>query len=343
MALLAAAKAKYPNMVLDESEKTLALQAAADTNTSGDIGSLTPTQREAALQEALNNKLINQLSLQEKNTILANAASDLNKSITVSTSLVSEADQNRALLDAVKAKHPELSTPAKITADDARTAIAGTAHDGTGGLLATEGTALNKAANIADLQAVAQAGTTFVGDSGDVHRPIGTALNIKGGATGDLSNGNIGVVSNGTDTLEIKLAKDIQGINSITLNPGSNGQSVTIDQNGLDNGGNRIRNVAPGVESSDAATVGQLKDVEGRLSNRIDGVAATAAAMASLPQAYIPGKSMVAVSSGVHRSQQAVAIGVSRISDNGKVILKLNAGHNTNGDTSFGAGVGIQF
>ncbi|WP_156540681.1 YadA-like family protein [Gallibacterium genomosp. 3] len=251
---------------------------------------------------------------------------------------------------------------APVSQDQARTLIAGNAKDGNGGLLIQSGTALNTAANLADLQAVAQAGTTFVDDNGtEIHRPVGTALNIKGGASGELSENNIGVIAVGGDTLHIKLAKDIQGINSITFNEGDNGQSVKIDQNGLNNGGNRIRNVAPGIESSDAATVGQLKDVEnkvngvanttaamvrdveGRLSDKINGVAATSAAIASLPQSYIPGKSMISVGTGVHHSQQAVAIGVSRVSDNGKIVIKLNASHNTMGNTTFGAGAGFLF
>ncbi|OBX12008.1 YadA family autotransporter adhesin, partial [Gallibacterium genomosp. 3] len=119
----------------------------------------------------------------------------------------------------------------------------------------------------------------------------------------------------------------------------------------------RITNVAAGSAPTDAVNVsqlyglgsdmskqlGRLNQRVGKLARDLEGVGATSAAMASLPQAYIPGKSLVAVSVGSHKSAQAVAIGVSRISDNGKIILKLNAGHNTVGDTSVGAGVGFQF
>lgn len=119
----------------------------------------------------------------------------------------------------------------------------------------------------------------------------------------------------------------------------------------------RITNVAAGSAPTDAVNVsqlyglgadmskqlGRLNQRVGKLARDLEGVGATSAAMASLPQAYIPGKSLVAVSVGSHKSAQAVAVGVSRISDNGKIILKLNAGHNTVGDTSVGAGVGFQF
>ncbi|MFC0322160.1 YadA-like family protein [Gallibacterium melopsittaci] len=119
----------------------------------------------------------------------------------------------------------------------------------------------------------------------------------------------------------------------------------------------RITNVAAGSAPTDAVNVSQIQNL-GRdftkqinnlnnrvnnLSRDIDGVAATAGAMASLPQAYIPGKSLVAVGAGAHKSQQAIAVGISRISDNGKIILKLNAAHSTTGDSTVGVGAGFQF
>src|SRR5699024_10638202 len=63
---------------------------------------------------------------------------------------------------------------------------------------------------LADNIATTDDGLTFAGDSGtDVDRTLGETLNIKGSATGDLTSGNIGVVADGGDTLNIKLAKDI--------------------------------------------------------------------------------------------------------------------------------------
>ncbi|WP_066104138.1 YadA C-terminal domain-containing protein [Gallibacterium salpingitidis] len=255
---------------------------------------------------------------------------------------------------------------APVSQDKAREVVAGSNKDGNGGLLAKSGTKMNTAANLSDLQAVAQAGTTFVDDQGnEIHRPLGTALNIRGGATGELSSNNIGVVKAADDTLEIKLAKELKGLtsaqfiddngnttvvngNGITITNSNNPQQqVSVTSSGLNNGGNRITNVAPGVADTDAVNLGQMKQALGGqmkdLSEDIDGVAATAGAMSGLPQAYIPGKSMVAIGTGAHRSQQAVAIGISRVSDNGKIVLKLNAGHNTAGNTTVGAGVGFQF
>lgn len=119
----------------------------------------------------------------------------------------------------------------------------------------------------------------------------------------------------------------------------------------------RITNVAAGSAPTDAVNVSQLeaskyetnkkinrlaRDID-KLDKRIDGVAASAAAMANLPQPTAPGKSMVSLGVGSHRSQQAIAIGVSRISDNGKIVIKASATQNTNGNATVGAGIGFQW
>lgn len=70
---------------------------------------------------------------------------------------------------------------------------------------------------------------------------------------------------------------------------------------------------------------------------------AGANAAAALPQVYKPGKSMVAASAGTFKGQNALAVGYSRASDNGKVILKLQGNANTSGDVGAGVGVGYQW
>ncbi|WAX70580.1 YadA-like family protein [Gallibacterium anatis] len=112
----------------------------------------------------------------------------------------------------------------------------------------------------------------------------------------------------------------------------------------------RLTNVAAGAADTDAVNVSQLKGVASNinqqlnnLSQNISGVAASSAAMANLPQAYLPGKSMVAVSTGYHKGQSAIALGVSRVADNGKLIIKASASHNTQNDFTGGIGVGYQW
>ncbi|EMB3570508.1 YadA-like family protein [Escherichia coli] len=132
----------------------------------------------------------------------------------------------------------------------------------------------------------------------------------------------------------------------------------------------QLQSVAPGVlsaNSTDAVNGSQLhatnRQVAGntqaintlgnkfsQLSYRVEelnrdirGVGASAAAMSGIPQAYLPGKSLMGLGVGGYGGESAIAIGVSRISDNGKVIMKLNAGQNTRGNFSVGAGVGWQW
>lgn len=76
---------------------------------------------------------------------------------------------------------------------------------------------LSKAATLQDIKTVVLAGLDFAGDSGDlVHRNLSETLKLTGGVTdtAKLTDNNIGVVANGTDTLTIKLAKDVKGLNS---------------------------------------------------------------------------------------------------------------------------------
>ena len=122
----------------------------------------------------------------------------------------------------------------------------------------------------------------------------------------------------------------------------------------------QIQNVAPGViseTSTDAVNGSQLHSVIKNLNNSNDyldrkvnkhskqaraGIAGANAA-AALPQAYTQGKAMVAAAAGTFKGQNALAVGYSRISDNGKVILKLQGNANTSGDVGAGVGVGYQW
>ncbi|MFU2091747.1 YadA-like family protein [Gallibacterium anatis] len=231
-----------------------------------------------------------------------------------------------------------------------------------------EGVQDTDAVNVKQLTDATEKPLTFNGDAGSSSAKLGETVAIKGGAnSADLTDNNIGVIANSsTKTLNVKLSKKLKGLESAefvdnngnTTNitgdgvhiSGGNGSNVSLTSQGLNNGGNRITNVAPGVEATDAVNVSQLNQVGAALHNRINNVAkgayggvASAGAMASLPQAYLPGKSMVAAGASHYRGESAVALGASRISDNGKIILKLNASHNTSGNTMVGAGVGYQF
>ena len=147
-------------------------------------------------------------------------------------------------------------------------------------------------------------------------------------------------------------------VNATTVNADSiaiNNGGPVINNQGINMNDNRITNVAPGVDGSDAVNVDQLMNVGNHLQNQINdnrhqirrdrnranaGIAA-AMATAGLPQAYLPGKSMVAVAGGVWRGESGVAIGVSTVSENGKWILKGSA--NTSGRGGAGGTIGAGY
>ncbi|PWK85843.1 YadA-like family protein [Fulvimonas soli] len=126
-----------------------------------------------------------------------------------------------------------------------------------------------------------------------------------------------------------------------------------------------IHNVTAGTADTDAVNVGQLhagmQDAVnwanaytdqrlGDLNNRIDhighradaGVAA-AMAMAGLPQAYEPGRSMAAVAAGTFRGESSLAIGISTVSEGGRWVYKLTGSTDSRGDTGVSIGAGMQW
>ncbi|WP_215769516.1 YadA-like family protein [Haemophilus sp. SZY H36] len=122
----------------------------------------------------------------------------------------------------------------------------------------------------------------------------------------------------------------------------------------------RIQNVAAGEiskTSTDAINGSQLYAVAagighklGDLDNKINKVGkrgdagtASALAAANIPQAYTPGKSLVGIAAGSYQGQNGLAVGMSRISDNGKIIIRLSGTANSQGKTGVAAGVGYQW
>ncbi|MGO3126146.1 MAG: YadA family autotransporter adhesin, partial [Advenella sp.] len=133
-----------------------------------------------------------------------------------------------------------------------------------------------------------------------------------------------------------------------------------LTQSGIDAAGKPITNLKPGEiaeGSTDAVTGGQLHSLAGgtaaalnRLQGNLDRVAkdanagsATAGAMANLPQAYLPGKSMFALATARYVGQQGFAAGLSKVSENGNWIIKGSVSGNTRGKTMVGAGIGYQW
>ncbi|QOF68811.1 YadA-like family protein [Actinobacillus sp. GY-402] len=216
---------------------------------------------------------------------------------------------------------------------------------------------------------------TFAGDTGTPsERKLGSTVTVKGGVsdTTKLTDNNIGVVSDGQGSLNVKLAKDLTGLNSVTISNGSASTKLTTvtkknvegkEASALDVGGNQITNVAPGEvskDSTDAVNGSQLHATNQQVirnANAINQVAgqvhsvdrklragvAGALAAGGLYHATMPGKSMVAAGAGTYRGESAIAVGYSRLSDNGKLGVKFSVNSNTRGDTGAAASVGYQW
>ena len=208
--------------------------------------------------------------------------------------------------------------------------------------IADNSSSLTNGANIGDLKkgidGLKKAGLDFAGDKGEFHRNLGEKVTVKGGITDEskLSTANnIGVISDNNGSLNVRLAKDITGINSITTMDNSghttvtNGNGITIKNNaggsvsltssGLNNGGNKITNVAPGEISStstDAVNGSQLNRVANSMNNvvkEVRQVGALSSALSALkPMAYDPYEpTQIMAGYGNYRGDSALALGVA--------------------------------
>ena len=198
-------------------------------------------------------------------------------------------------------------------------------------------------------------GMKYGGDSGSViKKKLNEQVNVVGGIT-DVSKltteDNLGVVSDGTGNLKVRMAKDLKGLETVTtkdaagnttvmngsgvtITPAS-GNAVSLTKDGLNNGGNTITNVAAGVNGTDAVNVNQLKGATDKMANAINAVAgetqrvgAHAAAMSALkPIQYEPLEpTQVMAGIGNYRGETAAALGVA---------------HYTAEDTMFHVGVSV--
>ena len=140
-----------------------------------------------------------------------------------------------------------------------------------------------------------------------------------GGFQGAKANG---VVSVGAAGDERRIQNVAAGEISSTSTDAINGSQLYSVAKGV---GNRINNLQ-----------GQIN----KLGNRMNAGMATSAAMANLLQPHKPGQSVATAGVGQHKNQSAVAVGYSRISDNGKYGVRFSMGANTQGEVTGGAAVG---
>ena len=232
-----------------------------------------------------------------------------------------------------------------------------------------------------DFNDKARNGRVFQGDQagndGKVVKGLGDTVNLKGGAdVTRLSDNNIAVLKNTAgDGYDIKLAKDLNlkdgstsytktvpGTNTtipytvdtkvdgggVTITPSINGtpvpgRTVTLTENGLNNGNNTITNVAPGVNGTDAVNVNQLRNAMHSVDGKIADVGAASAAMAGLkPLQYDPLEpTQVLAAVGNYKGSTAAAIGIAHYTNESTM---LHMGVSLGGhDNMVNAGVSYKF
>ena len=141
-------------------------------------------------------------------------------------------------------------------------------------------------------------------------------------------------------------ATNINNVKDADLNSTSkqavNGSQLHATNEKVANLGTTVNNLSK-VINHHAGAIDSLDRKVNKHSKQARAGIAGANAAAALPQAYTQGRAMVAAAAGTFKGQNALAVGYSRISDNGKVILKLQGNANTRGDVGAGVGVGYQW
>ncbi|MBU9384486.1 YadA family autotransporter adhesin, partial [Burkholderia gladioli] len=175
------------------------------------------------------------------------------------------------------------------------------------------------------------------------------AVGSNAAASGDRSTAlGAGAATSATNAVAVGSNASATGANAVALGAGSvadRDDSVSIGN--ASTGTTRVlANVSAGTAATDAVNVQQLNDSVTNLSNRLDhdrrdanGGIASAVAIASLPQAPAPGRSMVAIGGGTYGGQSAMALGISTYA--GRWILKANGSTDTRGTVAAGVGAGF--
>ena len=169
-------------------------------------------------------------------------------------------------------------------------------------------------------------------------------INAAGKAISNVANGNVAADSkdavNGGQLYDTaKSVADVIG-GGATVKDGK----VVAGQNGIGNTGqNTVHGAIAAINQNTANNFNQIRGDLRKMDRDLRGGIAGALATAGLPQAFRPGKSMVAAAASTYRGQSGLAIGVSRISDNGKIILKVTGNTNSRGDFGGTIGAGYQW
>ena len=200
--------------------------------------------------------------------------------------------------------------------------------------------------------------TVTAGENGGAVVTVGASQALKdfltnsGVQPSDPSTPSEGGSTGGTWTPNAAQQAALNGnfSNGITVAAGEGNEAIQIKQGNVDMGGNRIQNVGNPIAAGDAANKQYVDSTARSLRNKINDVdkdlragVAMAMAVAGLPQAYMPGKSIVGVSAGTYHGQGGFALGLSHATDNRQWVFKGAASVDTRGNVGGTLSAGYQF
>nr|WP_272880966.1 YadA family autotransporter adhesin [Pseudomonas fragi] len=214
-------------------------------------------------------------------------------------------------------------------------------------------------------------GMSQVNNTSGLPKPVVTGTDAVASGAGSQATGNNSTAvgssahASGDKSVALGSGATATGTNSVAL---GNNSTATRDDTvsvGAPGKERQITNVAPATEGTDAVNFDQLNRTTASATNNANNYTdqrfsqlksdlnkqdrvlsagiAGAMAMASLPQPYVAGGSMTAMGAATYRGQGAVSFGVSRVSDNGHWVGKLQASTTTQGNFGVGVGVGYQW
>ena len=264
--------------------------ALISTSAAGDDVTIAPTSKLTAAVTAAENaadKNLSNISTSGKTVIKDLAKGAAQDAVKVAgTGLATVSDNT---VGGVKTYTVDVNTGNLVVAANGQVGAAGTTGasgaTGSNGVATTQNvaTAINDAvtkAKASTTQALADAEHKFAGDTGTTSvRKHGEVLTIKGGVAtpANLTTGNIGVVSDGAGTLNIRLAKVLSGLTSatfttaggnttvingdgVTITPsGAGASAISMTTDGINAGGTEIKNIADGTAATSAVSKGQME------------------------------------------------------------------------------------
>lgn len=171
-----------------------------------------------------------------------------------------------------------------------------------------------------------------------------------------------GTGTNGTTAYTVSMDTSNLEVEKLILGKGDNKTTISVvnqsqyqgSEKAIDVGGTRITNVKDGIDPTDAVNVGQMNKLANATSKAINNVnrrvdhltqesragIAGAMATAGLQQSTERGRTTVSVGSAVFKGESAVALGLSKLSDSGKVGIRISGMTTSNGDTGGSVSVG---